>query len=220
MNAIIIGGGQVGSYIAGLLLESNCHVRIIEPRESVFNKLKNELPLETLIIGGGTDPATMEQAGIEKADVVVAVTGADEINLVASTIAKYEFGVPRVIARVNNPKNEWLFNAGMGVDVKFNQANILARLVVDEIDFKNMITLLKLNKGDYSIIQVTVAASSPAAGKAVKDLSLSGEVLLIAIHRGDEILLPRGETQIQQGDHILVFADDQGQVFANRLFGE
>lgn len=220
MNAIIIGGGQVGSYIAGLLLESNCHVRIIEPRESVFNKLKNELPLETLIIGGGTDPATMEQAGIEKADVVVAVTGADETNLVASTIAKYEFGVPRVIARVNNPKNEWLFNAGMGVDVKFNQANILAHLVVNEIDLKNMVTLLKLNKGDYSIVQVTVAPSSTAVGKAVKDLSLSGEVLLIAIHRGDEILLPRGETQIQQGDHILVFADDQGQVFTNRLFGE
>ena len=105
MKVIIIGGGQVGAYIAKLLLNDNCSVKVIENREIVVEKLKKILPLDTIVLGSGTDPNILESCGIAEADVVATVTGADETNLVASTIAKFEFDVPRVIARVNNPQN-------------------------------------------------------------------------------------------------------------------
>jgi len=136
MKAIIVGGGQVGSNVAKSLLESGFSVKLIEKRESLLKKLDKELPEDTVVIGNGSDPSVLESAGISDADVMVAVAGKDEVNLVVSTIAKYEFGVPRVIARVINPKNEWLFDEGMGVDIKFNQSNILAHVVTHEIDVK------------------------------------------------------------------------------------
>jgi trk system potassium uptake protein TrkA len=120
MKVIIIGGGKVGSYIAELLMNSKCSIKVIEHRKNVLEKLKTEIPAEMIIYGSGTDPDVLESAGIADADVVAAVTGADEANLVASTIAKFEFNVPRVISRINNPRNAWLFNAGMGVDVALN----------------------------------------------------------------------------------------------------
>ena len=121
MKVIIIGGGQVGSYIASLLLANGHEIKIIENREQIFKKLESEMPREVLIFGSGTNPETLEAAGIASANVVAAVTGFDEVNLVVSTLAKMEFGVSHVVARVNNPKNAWLYNAGMGVDVAVNR---------------------------------------------------------------------------------------------------
>jgi len=143
MKAIIVGGGQVGAYIANLLIKNNYTVRMIENRENVIAKLRRDFPSEAIIHGNGTDPTILESAGIAKADVLIAVTGADETNLVASTISKFEFNVPRVIARVNNPKNAWLFNAGMGVDAGINQADLIAHLAVEEIDLKNVLPFIK-----------------------------------------------------------------------------
>lgn len=220
MNAVIIGGGQVGSYIAKLLLDNGCTVKVIEKREDVLEKLRAELPSEILVVGGGADPHIMEKAGIQQADVVAAVTGADEINLVASTIAKYEFGVPRVIARVNHPKNEWLFTAEMGVDVPVNQANLLARLVVDEIDLKHMITLMKINRGKHSISQFNVEPGSLADGKSLKELPMPEDAVLIAIHRGDEVILPRGETVVQADDRILALCSTPAQQVIDTIFAE
>ena len=161
----------------------------------------------------------MESAGIAQADVVAAVTGEDETNLVASTIAKFEFGVSRVIARVNNPKNAWLFNSGMGVDVGLNQADFMAHLVIEEIDFKNMLTLLKINRSHYSIIQVRVDNQSDAVQKAVKELVIPENAVLIAITRGKDTIIPRGNTIIYGGDNILALADENTQITINELFG-
>jgi trk system potassium uptake protein TrkA len=219
MKAIIIGGGKVGSYIAELLMNSKCSIKVIEHRKNVLEKLKTEIPAEMIIYGSGTDPDVLESAGITDADVVAAVTGADEVNLVASTIAKFEFDVPRVISRINNPRNAWLFNAGMGVDVALNHADLMAHLVVEEIDFKNMMTLLKINRGDYSIVQVTVDGSSEAVNKAVKDLTVPVRAVLISVFRGNEVIIPRGETIIKAGDKILALADKDAQAAINALFG-
>lgn len=218
MKVIVVGGGQVGSHIAKLLLEAGCGVKVLEPQKKALGKLQKELPPEVLVIGSGTDSAVLEAAGIADADVFVAVTGADEINLVASTVAKFEFGVKRVIARVNNPKNDWLFSASNGVDVKFSQADILAHLVVDEIDIHNMVTLMKLNRGVYSIVQLSVEEGSLAAGKQVQELSLSQEIVFIAVHRGNDVVLPRGNVELKPGDRILMLADEPGQQEVNRLF--
>lgn len=218
MNVIIIGGGQVGSYIANLLLSNKYTVRIIDNREHIIEKLQKELPAETIIFGNGTDPNILEVAGVSKADVLVAVTGADETNLVAATLAKFEFGVPRVIGRVNNPKNAWLFNAKMGVDVSLNQADILGHMVIEEMDLKNIFTLLKLSMGNYSIVRISVDEGSFAVGKNVRDLGIPTEAKLILLSRGKDVTLPVGDTLIEAGDVLLALTNEETQIKLNAMF--
>lgn len=132
-KVIIIGGGQVGSYLAHLLIEKGCQVLIVDNRPAVLEKLRSEFPESMIICGDGSDTQILEQAHVDDADVLAVVTGNDEANLVVATIAKYEYGINKVIARVNNPKNDWLFTIEMGVDKKVNQADILGHIVFDEI---------------------------------------------------------------------------------------
>jgi trk system potassium uptake protein TrkA len=219
MKVIIVGGGQVGSYLASLLLTNGHEIKLIEHRENVYHKLEKELPPESLILDNGSDPEVLKKAGIASADVVAAVSGADEINLVVSTLAKMEFGVPRVVARVNNPKNAWLFNNGMGVDVCVNQAELIAHLVVEEMDLKDMFTILKLSRGDYSIIQMKVGEKAKAANKFLKDLSIPKKTVLIAITRNESVLIPKGDTQFLVDDDILALTDEASRVELNEIFG-
>ncbi|MNO78244.1 Trk system potassium uptake protein TrkA [compost metagenome] len=218
MKVVIIGGGQVGEHIASLLLNNDYSVKVIDNREHIVDKLKEELPSDAVILGNGTDPNILEAAGISSADVVVAVTGADEVNLVASTIAKFEFGVSRVVARVNNPKNSWLYNIGMGVDVAVNQADLMAHIVIEEMDLKNMFTLMKLSLGGYSIVQIKVDEASKAVHKEVKALNIPSNSKLITIYRGEEVILPGGDTVINAGDSILALANSETQVEVNKIF--
>lgn len=207
MKVIIVGGGQVGSYLASLLISNGHEIRVIEHREKNFHKLERELPPEVLIFGHGSDPEVLEKAGVDSVDVVAAVSAEDEINLVVSTLAKMEFGVPRVVARVNNPKNAWLYNSGMGVDIGVNQADLMAHFVVEEMNLEEMFTLMKLNRGDYSIVQIKVGQNAKAANKLLKDLSIPKETVLIAITRNETLLIPKGDTEILVDDEILVLTD-------------
>lgn len=218
MKVIIVGGGQVGAYIANILIKNQCSVKVIESRDVVFDKLKKDIPLENILFGNGSDPSVLEAAGIANADIVAAVTGADETNLVVATIAKFEFCVPRVIARINNHKNAWLFNTGMGVDVGLNQTDLMAHLVVEEIDLKNMLTLMKLKRSNYSIVQVKVDSQSEIVNKAIKDLCIPETAVLIAIYRGSEVIIPHGDTVIKEEDTVLAFADEKAQGTINGLF--
>ena len=208
MKVIIIGGGQVGSYLASLLLSNGYEIRLIEQHEKVYNKLEKEFPHESLILGSGSDPQVLEKAGITSANVVAAVTGADETNLVVSTLAKMEFGVPRVVARVNNPKNAWLYNREMGVDIGINQADLMAHFVVEEMDLKDMFTILKLNRGNFSIVQIKVQPNAKAANQLLKDLSIPQDTILIAITRDESLLIPKGDTQILVDDDILALTSE------------
>lgn len=219
MKIVVIGGGQVGSYLANLLLTNGHEVKVIEHREKVLAKLEEELPKDILLFGNGSDPVILEKAGIEEAQVVAAVTGADEVNLVVSTLAKMEFAVPRVVARVNNPKNKWLFNATMGVDVGVNQADLMGHFVVEEMDLKSMFTLFKLNRGDYSIVQIVVSENASAAEKLVKDLSIPKKAVLIAINRADKTIIPKGDTKIKVEDEILFLTDEHSRKILNEIFG-
>ena len=218
MKVIIIGGGQTGAYIANILLANKCEVTVVENREQIIQKLKKDIPESCILFGNGTDPNVLEQAGITKADVVAAVTGADETNLVAATIARFEFDVPRVIARVNNPRNAWLFNSGMGVDVAINQADLLAHLVVEEMNQVAMLTLMKISRGTYSIVQFKVSESAQAVGKHIRELTLPEQAVLIAVYKGDKTLIPHGDTVVGAGDIVLAFADESSQQKLNLLF--
>ena len=190
MYVVIIGGGQIGSYMADLLKRNKLDFVVIDSIRSNIEKLLKKFGEEHVCLGDGTDPNVLASVKIETADVVACVTGRDEINLVASTIAKFEFNCSRVVARVNNPNNAWLFNVGMGVDAA------------------NFMTLMKLSKGDHSIIQLVASENSEAAGKKIKDLKLPRSVLLIAIYHGDDFVVPNGETTIFPGDRIMLFSSE------------
>lgn len=218
MNVIIIGGGQVGAYIANILLKSSCNVKVIENRESVLSKLTNDLPPENIVIGSGTDPNVLEAAGIANADVVAAVTGADEANLVAATITKFEFGVQRVIARVNNPKNAWLFNAGMGVDICLNQADLMSHMIVEEMNLDTIQILMKLGRSDYLIAQIMAGAGSTVVGKCIKDIVIPPNALIIAIYRDAKTIVPCGSTEIEAGDQMIFFTDELTMQTINAMF--
>ncbi len=203
MFVVIVGGGNIGSHLANMLLDGGHTVKVIEERQSLLEKLPKELPPEVIVAGDGSSPLTLENAGIHKANVLAAVTGSDETNLVVTSLARFEFNVPRVIARVNNPKNAWLFNQEMGVDVALNQADILARLVAEEMSLGDMMTLLKLRKGEFSLIEEKVHPLSPSANKNIREIDLPDDSVIVAVIRKNQLLIPHGATVLQPADEVL-----------------
>jgi len=206
MKVLIVGGGQVGSYLAGLLLNDGHKVKIVEIREKQLAIIKRDLPAEIIVAGNFTDPVVLEKAGIANCDVVVAVTGKDEDNIVVSTLARFEFGVKRVIARVNNPKNSWLFTPEMGVDVGLNEADMMAHFVAEEMSLGDMITLMKLNKGQHSLVQEKVHPNAVVVGKSLRDLNLPVECVIFGVIRKNELVIPRGDTVLLANDEILALS--------------
>jgi trk system potassium uptake protein len=203
MFVIIVGGGNTGSYLAKLLLDAGHTVRVVEERPLVLEKMVGEIPTESILVGDGSSPQVLEAAGVLKANVLAAVTGSDETNLVVTSLARFEFNVPRVIARLNNPKNVWLFTPEMGVDVALNQADILARLVAEEMSLGDMMTLLKLRKGEYSLIEEKVHPLSLSVNKNLRDLQIPEECVLVAIIRKNKLFIPHGDTVLQPADEVL-----------------
>ena len=220
MKIIIIGGGQVGCYIANLLIENGNSVIVIENKEKALQTLhQNGIKKENILVGDGTDAMLLEKAGVRVCNALVCVTGSDETNLAAAMMAKFEYDVPKVVGRVNNPKNAWLFNAGMGVDVKINQADLIGHMIADEMNYQSIMTLMRLSKGEYSIVRIHVDYHSPNAGKSVAEIKLPAQSLLIAIYEDDTMIIPHGETIISAGQYILAFADEESMQELNRIFG-
>lgn len=203
MTVLIVGGGKVGTHLASMLLSEGYRAKVIEIERGEIPRLQRDLPAKVVIHGNGTDPNVLEAAGIRQADVVAAVTGADETNLVVASLARFEFHVPRVIARVNNPKNAWLFTPEMGVDVALNQADLMAHLIAEEMSLGDMMTLLKLRKGQYSLVEEKVDPTAIAVGKTLRELQLPSECQLAAIIRKGELIIPRGDTVLQPADEVL-----------------
>jgi trk system potassium uptake protein TrkA len=219
MLVIIVGGGNTGSYLAGLLLEAGHQVRVIEERPALLEKLKNELPLEIIVTGDGSSPDVLERAGISEAQVLAAVTGDDQTNLVITSLARFEFGVPRTIGRVNNPKNVWLFNAEMGVDVALNQADIIGHLIAEEMSLGDMMTLLKVRRGQYSLIEEKVHPQSQVANKMLRDITLPSDCTIVAIIRRSEMIIPRGDVVLKPADEVLALVHSKSLTEMNSLLG-
>jgi len=202
LHVMIVGGGKVGTYLARILLADGHQVKVIESTREEFQRAAQELPAEVVVFGSGTDPDVLEGAGIRDADVVAAVTRTDETNLVITSLARFEFDVRRTIARVNIPKNAWLFTPAMGVDVPLNQADLMAHLIAEEMSLGDVMTLLKLRRGQYSLVEYKVDPRSVAAGKAVRDLNLPHECVLTAVIRDGNLLIPRGDTVLAPDDEV------------------
>jgi len=203
MYVIIVGGGKVGTYLTSLLLAEGYRVKVLEARRDELPRLQQDLPTEVVVLGNGTDPNVLEGVGIRQANVIAAVTGDDETNLVIASLARFEFNVPRVIGRVNNPKNAWLFTPAMGVDVALNQADLMARLIAEEMSLGDMMTLLKLRKGQFSLVEEKVHPTAVAAGKALRDLNLPSECIIVALIRKGQLIMPHGDTVLQPADEVL-----------------
>jgi trk/ktr system potassium uptake protein len=203
MFVIIVGGGKTGSQLASQLLSGGHQVKLIEDRPGVLARLQDELPQDVIIPGDGSSPPVLEAAGIEHAQVLAAVTGEDEDNLVVTTLARFEFGVPRVIARVNNPKNTWLFTSDMGVDVALCQSDILAKLIAEEMSLGDMMTLLKLRKGEYSIVEEKVHPQAVVVGKQLREIDLPAQCVFVAVIRKGQLIVPNGSTELAPVDEII-----------------
>lgn len=210
MNAIIIGGGKVGVRLASLLLTEKHSVKVIEVEAAKVPHLQKELGMDVVIQGDGTEPTVLEAAGIRQANVVAAVCGHDEVNLVIASLARVEYNIPRTIARVNNPKNAWMFTPQMGVDVAVNQADLMAYLILEEMSLGDMMTLLKLRRGRYSLVEEKVPKGAKAIGVQIKDLGLPDQCVIAAIIRKGQVTLPRGTATLEEYDEVLAITDEEG----------
>jgi trk system potassium uptake protein TrkA len=219
MFVIVVGGGNTGSQLAKFLIEAGHSVRVIEERPNMLEKLADELPQEVIINGDGSSPTVLERAGVQNAQVLAAVTGLDETNLVVTSLGKFEFNVPRVIARINNSKNAWLFTPEMGVDASLNQAAILTSLIAEEMSMGDMMTLLKLRRGQYSLVEEKIYPGALAVNKAIKDLPLPENCVIAGIIRRGQIVMPRGVTALEEADEILAIVDEPARVVLAGLLG-
>lgn len=210
MFVVIAGGGRTGAQLASLLLSEGYTVRVVEQRSEVLARLHHEIPTEVIYEGSPSDASVLEQAGMGQAQVLAACTSDDATNLALCFIAREMFEVPRTIARVNNPRNAWLFNGKFHVDVALNAANVLAHLIQEEMSMGDMMTLLKLRRGRYSLVEEKVPPGAKAIGVEIKDLGLPAECVIAAIIRQGKITLPRGNVTFMEDDEILAVTDKEG----------
>jgi trk system potassium uptake protein TrkA len=219
MRVVIAGGGNVGVYIAGELLAAKHEVVLVEvdPDRVAQAKEAGEPAGATWLNADGCEVTEFAKAEPARADVVVAVTGDDEDNLVISLLAKQEFGVPRVVARVNNPANEWMFNASWGVDVAVSTPHLLTALVEEAVSVGTLVRLLSFENDRVRLSEVTLAPDSPADGKDIKSLGLPRDSTVVAILRQDHVVVPRGDTVISSGDEVLVLVTNDSEAEVRRL---
>jgi trk system potassium uptake protein TrkA len=220
MFVIIAGGGRTGAQLASVLISENYQVRIIEHRRELLARLHRELPTEAIYEGSAINPQVLEQAGIKNAQVLAATTDTDANNLVLCYMARKMFNVPRIIARVNNPRNAWLFNKDFHVDVALNQADVLAHLIQEEMSLGDMMTLLKLRRGAYSLVEEKIPVGAKASGSAIKDLNLPEQCIIASIIRKGKVILPRGDTILEPNDEILAVTTQEGAVCLSELFAK
>ena len=210
MFVLIAGGGRTGTQLALMLLEQEHQVRLVEHRPDILTRLHHELPTEVIFEGNATDLDVLERASIREADVVAACTADDEDNLVICYLARKHFNAPRTIARINNPRNAWLFDQKFHVDVALNQSAVMASLIEEQMSLGDMMTLLKIRRGDYSLVEEKIAAGAPGVGIPIKDLGLKDSCVIAAIIRNGKVVLPRGTVSFDVGDEVLAITDRVG----------
>ncbi|MCB0118765.1 MAG: TrkA family potassium uptake protein [Anaerolineales bacterium] len=210
MLVFIAGGGRTGAQLAAQLLQQDYEVRLVEHRRELLSLLHHELPTEVIYEGQPADPNVLKQAGLDKANVIVACTNDDATNLVLCYLARNLFNVRRTVARINNPRNAWLFDQNFNVDETINQADVMAHLIQEEMSLGDMMTLLKIRRGRYSLVEEKVPAGAKAIGVELKDLGLPDQCVVAAIIRNGQIVLPRGIASFEAGDEVLAITDEEG----------
>jgi trk system potassium uptake protein TrkA len=210
MKVAIAGAGNVGTYIAEDLRAAHHDVLLIDSNLSLVNRLRPSLDVGWFV-GDACEVNSLHAAGVEGADVMVAATGDDEDNLVISLLAKQEFAVPRVVARVNHPKNYWLFNETWGVDVSVSTPHLLTALVEEAVSVGSLVRLLQFEGGQARLVEVTLADTSPAAGKNIATLDVPRDATVVAVVRDGHVVVPRGDTIVNVSDEVLVLVTPESE---------
>ena len=203
MKVAIAGAGSVGTAIAADLHTNGHDVLVLERDPDLVERLRSTLNV-TWVAADACEVASLDAAGLATVDVVVAATGDDEDNLVISLLSKQEFAVPRVVARVNHPKNQWLFTESWGVDVSVSTPQLLTALVEEAVSVGSLVRLLQFQGGSAHLVEITLAEDSPANDRAIADLGFPRDAVVVAVVRADRLIVPRGDTALQCGDEVLV----------------
>jgi trk system potassium uptake protein len=212
MYIIIAGGGKVGYYLSKTLVDDGHELLLIEQDKGEVGRLQEELG-EVVMRGDASEMRTMKDAGMERADVVVAVTGDDGDNLVISQLAKQKFGVPKTISRVNNPKNEELFHR-LGIDLTVVSTKIIYNLIEQQIETDQVIPIAALRRGNLEVVEIDISDDSPVLGERIGALELPAEALIISIVHGDHAVIPDPAMRLEVGDSVIaiVKADRESQL--------
>lgn len=217
MYIIVAGGGDVGYYLTRNLLGQGHEVLLLEKGASRQQLLSEELG-QSVIRGDACEARTMEEAGARRADVVIAVTGEDEDNLVVCQMAKKHFNVARTIARLNNPKHEELFHR-LGIDVTVSPTRAILSLIESELPGPHFINLVTLRRAGLEIVEMTLPPTSPVVGKMLSQINLPRRCNLALIIRGQEPIFPTGETVLQTNDEVYALVTSEGADELRQTFG-
>ncbi|MGW0226913.1 potassium channel family protein [Actinopolymorpha singaporensis] len=204
MRVVIAGAGNVGRSIAAELLENNHEVLLID-RDPRATKAE-AVPNAEWLLADACELSTLDEAALHRCQVAIAATGDDKANLVVSLLAKTEFGVPRVVARVNHPKNEWMFNESWGVDVAVSTPRIMAALVEEAVSVGDLVRLFTFRQGEANLVELTLPSDSTCIGNRVQDVSWPPDTVLVAIVREGRVLVPTGDTPLEAHDELLFVA--------------
>lgn len=201
MYILIVGAGKVGYFLAKRLYQSKHTISIIEKDKLICEEIAKEL--DVLVINGdGCNPRILEEAGIQRSDVAAAVTGDDEDNLIICQLAKQRFNVQRTVARVNNPDNEYTFTE-LGIDVPVDSTKIIAKIIEEEASFSDFVNLMSFKRGKLAIVRVDLPEDSPVISKEIKDIELPRDSVLVSVVRGEEVIVPKGDTVLKSGDDVI-----------------
>jgi trk system potassium uptake protein len=204
VKVAIAGAGAVGRSIARELLQNKHDVLLIDKEPGKITP--DRIPGAEWLLGDACELANLEDAALEEYDVVIGATGDDKVNLVVSLLAKTEFSVQRVVARINHPSNEWLFTEAWGVDHAVSTPRVLAALVEEAVEVGDLVRLFGLREGQANLVEVTLPDGAPVAGKSVRDLDLPKDAALVAIIRGQRVITPTPEEPLESGDELLFVA--------------
>ncbi|MDQ2682290.1 MAG: TrkA family potassium uptake protein [Chloroflexota bacterium] len=215
MYVIVVGGGKVGYYLTKTLLSEGHEVLLVERNQSKVDYFNEQLGA-VAVRGDGAESSVLAKAGAARADVVIAVTGEDEDNLVVCQMAKFAFQVKKTIARVNNPKNEPLFKL-LGIDVTVSHTAHIMNIIEQAIPDAGMIHLMNLQHPDLAIIDLKIGPDSPTAGRRIDEIELPADCIIAAILRGPELIIPSGNTELLPGDDVIAIAHTDQESALRRL---
>jgi trk system potassium uptake protein TrkA len=218
MYIIIVGGGNVGFYLAKTLVAARHEVLLLEKDRARYRTISEELG-EVVMQGDGCEVAVQSEAGFGRADVVVAVTGSDDDNLVVCQMAKMEHKVPRTISRVNDPRNEKLFHR-LGIDATVSSTKIIYNLIEQEVDGGEVIPLAALNRGNIEIVEVEIGLKSPVLNQEIRALTLPDEALIISVIRNGHAVLPASDTRLTSGDSVIALVNADKEHELRDVFAE
>ncbi len=217
MRAVVVGAGNVGVFLASDLRSAGHDITVLEADPDLVAELAAAHPEVCWVAGDGCEYNTLERIGLARADVVVAATGDDEDNLVVSLLAKQEFAVPRVVGRVNHPKNEWMFNQTWGVDVAVSTPHLLSAVVEEAVSVGSLVRLLRLDASGVRLVEVTLSASSTACEHNLAELGMPRDATVVAVVRRGNVVVPRGDTHLEAGDEILALVGPDSEDEVRRL---